>query len=151
MLCSGFALLGSTLLLPLFLQTLMGYTPSSPDGAVARRNSAIMVSCPGRLPALEIRRRYLLVRLVDAIVLPLPMTRFDLGIDFRTAALARVAAGGRVGIPVRPINKPLIPIAGNKNNAASGLMNLARNIGAASAFPLSPPCLTAAPKSISPI
>jgi DHA2 family multidrug resistance protein len=58
------------------------------------------------------------------------MTGFDLGIDFRTAATARVFQAVGMAFLFVPINTAAYAyLPREKNNAASGLMNLARNIG----------------------
>jgi DHA2 family multidrug resistance protein len=58
------------------------------------------------------------------------MTRFDLLIDFRTAAIARVFQAAGMAFLFVPINTAAYAfLPRDKNNAASGLMNLARNIG----------------------
>ena len=58
------------------------------------------------------------------------MTNFDLGIDFRTAATARVFQAVGMAFLFVPINTAAYAfLPRDKNNAASGLMNLARNIG----------------------
>ena len=58
------------------------------------------------------------------------MTHFDLCIDFRTAATARVfqALGlAFLFVPINTVAYSFLPK--DKNNAASGLINLARNVG----------------------
>jgi DHA2 family multidrug resistance protein len=58
------------------------------------------------------------------------MTTFDLQIDFRTAATARVIQAAGMAFLFVPINTAAYAfLPREKNNAASGLMNLARNIG----------------------
>ncbi|HXX01019.1 MAG TPA: hypothetical protein VEJ00_07385, partial [Candidatus Acidoferrales bacterium] len=58
------------------------------------------------------------------------MTRFDLDIDFRTVAAARVVQAVGMAFLFVPINTAAYAfLPRDKNNAASGLMNLARNIG----------------------
>src|SRR5499427_5355888 len=58
------------------------------------------------------------------------MTSFNLGIDFKTAALARVLQAVGLAFLFVPINTAAYAfLPREKNNAASGLMNLARNIG----------------------
>jgi len=58
------------------------------------------------------------------------MTNFDLQIDFRTAALARMIQAVGMAFLFVPINTAAYAfLPREKNNAASGLMNLARNIG----------------------
>jgi len=58
------------------------------------------------------------------------MTNFDLGIDFHTVAMARVLQAAGMAFLFVPINTAAYAsLPRDKNNAASGLMNLARNIG----------------------
>jgi DHA2 family multidrug resistance protein len=58
------------------------------------------------------------------------MTRFDPQIDFRTAAMARVLQGLGLSCLFVPINTAAYAfLPKEKNNAASGLINLGRNIG----------------------
>jgi DHA2 family multidrug resistance protein len=58
------------------------------------------------------------------------MTTFDLQIDFRTVAMARVLQAAGMAFLFVPINTAAYAfLPRDKNNAASGLMNLARNIG----------------------
>ena len=58
------------------------------------------------------------------------MTRFDLGVDFRTVTMARVYQAVGLAFLFVPINTAAYAfLPRDKNNAASGLMNLARNIG----------------------
>src|SRR5207248_5202943 len=58
------------------------------------------------------------------------MTHFDLGVDFRTVVIARVIQAAGMAFLFVPINTAAYSfLPKEKNNAASGLMNLARNIG----------------------
>jgi len=58
------------------------------------------------------------------------MTGFDLQVDFRTVATARVIQAAGMAFLFVPINTAAYAfLPRDKNNAASGLMNLARNIG----------------------
>jgi DHA2 family multidrug resistance protein len=128
----GFALLGSTLLLPLFLQTLMGYTAELSGMALSPGGFAIMVLMP--LVGFLLSRydaRYLLIFGLSMLSFSLyHMTSFNLDIDFKTAALARVLQAVGLAFLFVPINTAAYAyLPREKNNAASGLMNLARNIG----------------------
>src|SRR5215472_6584864 len=128
----GFALLGSTLLLPLFLQTLLGYTAELSGMALSPGGFAIMVLMP--LVGFLLSRydaRYLLVFGLSMLSFSLyHMTSFNLGIDFKTAAFARVLQAVGLAFLFVPINTAAYAfLPREKNNAASGLMNLARNIG----------------------
>ena len=58
------------------------------------------------------------------------MTGFDLGVDFHTVMMARVFQSMGLAFLFVPINTAAYAgLPRDKNNAASGLMNLARNIG----------------------
>ena len=58
------------------------------------------------------------------------MTSFDLGVDFHTVMMARVYQALGLAFLFVPINTAAYSgLPRDKNNAASGLMNLARNIG----------------------
>ena len=128
----GFALLGSTLLLPLFLQTLMGYTAELSGMALSPGGFAIMLFMPivGYLLS-RMDARYLLLFGLSMLSFSLfHMTNFSLEIDFRTAVWARVLQAIGLAFLFVPINTAAyVYLPREKNNAASGLMNLARNIG----------------------
>ncbi|MGA8761314.1 MAG: DHA2 family efflux MFS transporter permease subunit [Candidatus Sulfotelmatobacter sp.] len=128
----GFALLGSTLLLPLFTQTLLGYTAEEAGLALMPGGFTIMLLLPlvGFLLSRYSPRWLLLFGLVVLSGSLFHMTGFDLGIDFRTVATARVVQAVGMAFLFVPINTAAYAfLPRNKNNAASGLMNLARNIG----------------------
>ena len=128
----GFALLGSTLLLPLFMQTLLGYTAERSGMALSPGGFAIMLAMP--LVGFLLSRyspRYLLMFGLALLSLSLfHMTTFDLDVDFKTLMLARVYQAIGMAFLFVPINTAAYAfLPREKNNAASGLMNLARNIG----------------------
>jgi DHA2 family multidrug resistance protein len=128
----GFALLGSTLLLPLFMQTMLGYTAQQAGLALMPGGFAIMLLLPlvGFLLSRYTPRWLLLFGLVVLSASLFHMTHFDLEIDFRTAAVARVFQAVGMAFLFVPINTAAYAfLPREKNNAASGLMNLARNIG----------------------
>jgi MFS transporter, DHA2 family, multidrug resistance protein len=128
----GFALLGSTLLLPLFMQTMLGYTAQQAGLALMPGGFVIMLLLPlvGFLLSRYSPRWLLLFGLTVLSLSLFHMTRFDLEIDFRTVALARVFQAAGMAFLFVPINTAAYAfLPRDKNNAASGLMNLARNIG----------------------
>ena len=128
----GFALLGSTLLLPLFMQTLLGYTAEQSGLALMPGGLTIMFLLPlvGFLLSRYSPRWLLVFGLVMLSGSLFHMTSFDLNIDFRTAAMARVFQAAGMAFLFVPINTAAYAfLPREKNNAASGLMNLARNIG----------------------
>jgi DHA2 family multidrug resistance protein len=128
----GFALLGSTLLLPLFMQTLLGYTAERAGLALMPGGFTIMVAMPivGFLLS-RYSPRYLLLFGLSMLSFSLfHMTSFDLGVDFHTVTMARVYQALGLAFLFVPINTTAYSsLPRDKNNAASGLMNLARNIG----------------------
>jgi len=128
----GFALLGSTLLLPLFMQTLLGYTAQQAGLALMPGGFTIMLLLPlvGFLLSRYSPRWLLLFGLCMLSLSLFHMTRFDLDMDFRTATMARVLQAMGMAFLFVPINTAAYGfLPRDKNNAASGLMNLARNIG----------------------
>ena len=128
----GFALLGSTLLLPLFSQTLLGYTAQEAGLALMPGGFTIILLLPlvGFLLSRYTPRWLLLFGLLVLSFSLFHMTRFDLDIDFRTVATARAIQAVGMAFLFVPINTAAYAfLPRDKNNAASGLMNLARNIG----------------------
>jgi MFS transporter, DHA2 family, multidrug resistance protein len=128
----GFALLGSTLLLPLFTQTMLGYTAQKAGLALMPGGFAIIILLPlvGFLLSRYTPRWLLLFGLVVLSFSLFHMTGFDLGIDFKTVATARAIQAVGMAFLFVPINTAAYAfLPREKNNAASGLMNLARNIG----------------------
>jgi DHA2 family multidrug resistance protein len=128
----GFALLGSTLLLPLFMQTLLGYTAERAGLALMPGGFTIIVLLPlvGFLLSRYSPRWLLVFGLVVLSGSLFHMAGFDLDMDFRTAAVARMFQAAGMAFLFVPINTAAYAfLPRDKNNAASGLMNLARNMG----------------------
>src|ERR1700724_3003475 len=128
----GFALLGSTLLIPLFSQTLLGYTAQEAGLALMPGGFTIIILLPlvGFLLSRYTPRWLLIFGLVVLSGSLFHMTGFDLEMDFHSAAVARVFQAAGMAFLFVPINTAAYAfLPREKNNAASGLMNLARNIG----------------------
>jgi DHA2 family multidrug resistance protein len=128
----GFALLGSTLLLPLFMQTLLGYTAEQSGLALMPGGFSIMVAMPivGFLLSRYSPRYLMMFGLCMLSFSLFHMTTFDLTVDFHTVMMARVYQAVGLAFLFVPINTAAYSsLPRDKNNAASGLMNLARNIG----------------------
>ncbi len=128
----GFVLLGSTLMLPLFMQTLLGYTAERSGMALSPGGFTVMAMMP--LVGFLLTRysaRWLLVFGLTTLSLSLfYMTTFDLGVDFHMMIMARVYQAVGMAFLFMPINISAYAfLPREKNNAAAGLMNLARNIG----------------------
>ena len=128
----GFALMSSTVLLPLFTQTLLGYTAEQAGFALMPGGFAILVCMPlvGFLLSRYDARRLLLFGLAMLSFSLFHMTTFDTSIDFRTVATARVLQAMGLAFLFVPINTAAYAfLPPGKNNEASGLINLARNVG----------------------
>ena len=128
----GFVLYGSTALLPIFMQTLLGYTALlsglvlSPGGIMV----VIMLPIVGKLLT-RIEARWLVMCGVLIVTLSLfHMATFNLEIDFRTAMMARIYQSAGFAFLFVPINvMAFYFIPKEKFNNATGIINLARNIG----------------------
>jgi DHA2 family multidrug resistance protein len=128
----GFVLYGSTVLLPIMLQTLMGYTAMlsglvlSPGGLF----TLLVLPLVGRLVH-KIEARWLVtLGLAITGVFLVGMSGLNLDIDFWTAL--KVWTLSRLGLPFLfiPINVTAFYfISKEKINNATGIINLARNIG----------------------
>jgi DHA2 family multidrug resistance protein len=135
MLVLGFVLYGSTTLLPLFLQTLLGYTALLSGLVLSPGGLAVCVCMP--IVGLLLRRyqaRWLVIFgvLVSATGLYF-MSNFNLYIDYHTAAVSRIVQSFGLGflfVPISTMAFALIPR--ERTNYATGLFNLARNIGGSS-------------------
>jgi len=128
----GGVLYGTTVLLPLFLQTLMGYSAQgagevlSPGGFVTMAMMPLAGFLVSRVPA-----KYLIATAFAGMSLALfHMGSINLGIDVHTATMYRVYQAVALAFLFIPINTvSYIGVPREQNNQVSGLMNLARNIG----------------------
>ena len=128
----GFALLASTVLLPLFMQTMLGYTAQQAGLALLPGGFSLMFLMPvvGFLLSRFDARKLMVGGLLVLSFSLFHMTNFTLGVDFRTMVYARLLQTAGLAFLFVPINTAAYAfLPKNKNNAASGLMNLARNIG----------------------
>jgi DHA2 family multidrug resistance protein len=128
----GFALLGSTVLLPLYMQTLLGYTAEQSGLALLPGGFSLMLLMPlvGFMLSRFDPRKMMTYGLVVLSFSLFHMTNFTLGVDFKTVVYARMLQTMGLAFLFVPINTAAYAfLPKEKNNAASGLMNLARNIG----------------------
>ena len=128
----GFVLYGSTVLLPLMLQTLMGYTATLSGLVLSPGSLLVILALPlvGRLTQKMEGRWLVAVGLAVTGFALIRMSNFDLQISFWTAV--RAWAFSRLGmaflfIPINVTAFYFIPK--EKMNNATGIINLARNIG----------------------
>ena len=128
----GFVLYGSTVLLPIFLQTLIGYDALT-SGMVLSPGAVItMMTMPliGFLLTKVHPRQLIVVGLIIGSVGLLLMTRYDTNITFSQAVWARIVLSAALGFLFVPINTAAYYfIKKSDTDYASGLINLARNLG----------------------
>ncbi len=128
----GIVLYGSTALLPIFLQTLMGYTALLSGLVLSPGGIAVVILLPvvGKLLT-RFQPRWLVVFGLSLLSLSLfHMATFNLDIDFRTAMTARIFQSAGMAFLFVPINVMAFYFTPKeKINNATGIINLARNIG----------------------
>ena len=128
----GMVLFGTTVIIPQFLQTLLGYSAQQAGMSLSPGAFALMLMMPiaGRLVS-KVDARYMMAAGFLATSLALfHMTSLNLGIDFRTAVMMRlfqVMGLAFVFIPNNTLAYAGVPR--DKNNQISGMINLARNVG----------------------
>jgi len=128
----GFVLYGSTVLLPIFLQTMMGYNAMLSGLVLSPGGLAVIVLMPlvGALLAKTEPRWLIIFGLLVSSAGLFHMAGFNLQIDFRTAMEARVIQSIGMAFLFVPLNTMAFSsIAKEQANSATGLVNLARNIG----------------------
>ncbi len=130
----GFVLYGTTVLLPQLAQTLMGYTAELAGIMIMPGGFMIILCLPlaGFLLSRYDARLLIVFGFLLLAISTLSMShRFDLEADFRTLMWARVFQASGLAFLFIPINTAAYGyLPREKNNAASGLINLARNVGA---------------------
>jgi DHA2 family multidrug resistance protein len=129
----GIVLFSSTVLLPQFLQTLMGYTAEAAGMVLSGAAILLLFLTPvvGRLAA-RFQARHLLAFgwITLAMAMYLTCKRIDLLISFRAAALLRVWQYLPIGFLFVPLTMAAyVGLPDSKSNAAAGLINFVRNIG----------------------
>jgi DHA2 family multidrug resistance protein len=128
----GIVLYGSTVLLPIFLQTLLGYTALdsglvlSPGAVVTLATMPLVGYLTGRFQA----KWLIIIGLLLAIAGLYEMAVFNLEITFYDAVWSRIVLSASLGFLFVPINTAAYYyLDKSKINNASGIINLARNIG----------------------
>ena len=128
----GFTLYGSTVLLPIFLQNLLGYNALTSGLVLSPGGVITMCSMPlvGFLMTRFQSRWLIIAGLVVGAVGLFRMANFNLQISFSDAVWARNIMSAGLGFLFVPINTAAYYyIAKTETDYASGLINLARNIG----------------------
>jgi DHA2 family multidrug resistance protein len=129
----GIVLFSSTVLLPQFLQTLMGYTAQT--AGMVLSVAAILLLCltpvVGRLAA-RFQARHLLAFgwITLAMAMYLTCKRIDLLISFRAATWLRIWQYLPIAFLFVPLTMAAyVGLPESKSTAAAGLINFVRNIG----------------------
>ena len=129
----GVALYAATALLPLFMQTLAGYTAELAGLVLSPGGLVLIVTMPivGRLSS-RVQARWLAATgfLITGLAL-WHMTRLDLQANFSTFMLDYVYQRLGVAFMFIPINTlAYLDVPPGKNNQISSMINLFRNVGA---------------------
>jgi DHA2 family multidrug resistance protein len=128
----GVVLLGSTVLIPQYLQLVMGYSATDAGQVISPGGFLIIVMLPfiGMLLG-KVEARWLIgIGLAITAFSLFHMTTFDDQMDYKYVMLARCLQASGLAFLFVPINTAAYAfVPRNKNNAASGLINLARNVG----------------------
>lgn len=128
----GLVLFGTTIMLPLFSQEMLGYTAERSGLAITPGGFVVMGLMPlvgflvGRFPA-----RYLVMfGLAISAVSIYHMTSFDLRVSFSTLVWARIYQAAGLAFLFVPINTAAYAsLPREQSNDASAMLNLARNMG----------------------
>ncbi|MGD1068656.1 MAG: DHA2 family efflux MFS transporter permease subunit [Bryobacteraceae bacterium] len=128
----GNVLFGTTVLIPQFLQTLMGYTAEQAGKALSLGAIVLIFMMPivGQLVS-RVDPRYLVaIGFLATSAALYHMTILSTDIDFHTAAMMRVYQTMGLAFIFIPINTlSYVGMPPNKSNQVSGITNLSRNLG----------------------
>jgi len=129
----GILLFSSLVLMPQFLQTLLGYTAELAGLVLSAGAVLLLIAMPvvGQLTT-KVPVRYIIAFgwLCLAIAMYYSMKRIDLLISFRAAMWLRVAQVIGIGFLFVPITlAAYIGMPTEKSNAVAGMINFMRNIG----------------------
>ncbi len=128
----GFILFGSTVLLPLFVQNLMGYSATEAGMVLSPGGFAVLCFMPliGMMVSrVDVRHMITFGILCNALAL-YGMAQLDLQADYWSLASLRILQGVGLGFLFIPINTAAfadMPMV--KSSNASAIINLSRNLG----------------------
>jgi MFS transporter, DHA2 family, multidrug resistance protein len=129
----GILLFSSLVLMPQFLQTLLGYTSELAGLALSAGGLVLLIEMPviGQLTTkIQARRLIAFGWLALSIAMYYSTKRIDLQISFSAATWLRIAQVIGLGFLFVPITLvAYIGIAPEKNNAVAGIINFMRNMG----------------------
>ncbi len=129
----GILLFSSLVLMPQFLQTLLGYTSELAGLALSAGGVVLLIEMPimGQLTTkVQARRLIAFGWLALSIAMYYSTKRIDLQISFSAATWLRIAQVIGLGFLFVPITLvAYIGIAPEKNNSVAGIINFMRNMG----------------------
>jgi DHA2 family multidrug resistance protein len=129
----GFVLYASTVLIPQFLQELLGYTAKLAGMALSPGGAVIMCMMPvvGFLVSKVDTRLLITFGCVISSLALFVMAGWDLNLDYGHAVRARMMQSFGLAFLFIPINVSAFAyVPREKTNMGTGIINLARNIGA---------------------
>jgi MFS transporter, DHA2 family, multidrug resistance protein len=129
----GILLFSSLVLMPQFLQTLLGYTSELAGLALSAGGLVLLIEMPivGQLTTrIQARRLIAFGWLALSVAMYYSTKRIDLQISFSAATWLRIAQVIGLGFLFVPITLvAYVGIAPEKNNAVAGIVNFMRNMG----------------------
>jgi DHA2 family multidrug resistance protein len=128
----GFVLLGSTVLIPLFVQSTLGYTATDAGLVISPGGFAVMLMMPvvGILVSRVDARWLIAFGLITTSLALFNMLRFDADIGYSTVAWARIYQSVGLAFLFIPVNTiAFLGLPPGKNNDASAIINMMRNLG----------------------
>jgi DHA2 family multidrug resistance protein len=129
----GFVLYSTTVLIPQLLQQLLGYTAQLAGMALSPGGAVIMFMMPvvGILVSKVDTRILISFGCIVCSLALFVMAGWDLGLDYRHAVYARMLQSFGLAFLFIPINVAAFAyVPKEKTNMGTGIINLARNIGA---------------------
>lgn len=127
-----FNLFGSIVILPIFLQSIMGYTSYQAGLVLGPGGLATLIAMPiaGMMVQRRSPRRVLTAGILVCAYTTYMMSRFNMDADFWTFVWPRVTLGLGMGLTFIPLTTTtLSPIPKEQMGDASSLYNLLRNMG----------------------
>jgi MFS transporter, DHA2 family, multidrug resistance protein len=132
MIMLGFALFGTTVLIPQYVQTLLGYTAERAGMALSPGGLIVMAMMPlvGFLVSHYDARWLIAIGFLACSTALFHMLELNLGIAFSEVVKLRIFQAAGIAFLFVPINTmSYVGVPRNKNNQVSGMVNLARNVG----------------------
>ncbi len=128
----GFSLYGTTILIPQFVQTLLGYTAELAGLVLSPAGLMMMAMMPvvGILSSKVDPRKLIAFGFIMLTAALIDMHTLNLGVSYGRLVFLRVFQASGLAFLFIPINTiAYIGVKQSENNDVSGLTNLARNIG----------------------